>query len=284
MFALVVLASNTPVFAQVAPPPPNPQQGSVGLQGEIKGNPPKTAAVITVPGNGQVFTNTPITVAGICPKGVLVEIYKNNVFSGSVNCDNGSFTLQIDLFDGRNDLVAKVFDSLNQAGPDSNTVSVTFNTSKPTVGPRITLTTAYAKRGAIPGTTLTYPVTVSGGIGPYAINVDWGDKTNSDLMSKPFAGEIELEHIYKQAGIYNVIIKATDANGNTAFLQVVGIGNGPIQQTDKNTAGTTTVVQTHLIWWPLVLALILILIAFWLGKRQQLEQIRARLRAGLRPF
>jgi glucan phosphoethanolaminetransferase (alkaline phosphatase superfamily) len=81
-----------------------------------------------------------------------------------------------------------------------------------------------------------------------------------------------------------VIIKATDANGNTAFLQVVGIGNGPIQQTDKNTAGTTTVVQTHLIWWPLVLALILILIAFWLGKRQQLEQIRARLRAGLRPF
>jgi len=268
----------------LAPPPPNPQQGSVGLQGEIKGNPPTVAATITVPGNGQVFTNTPITVAGICPKGVLVEIYKNNVFAGSVNCDNGSFSLQVDLFDGKNDLVAKVFDSLNQAGPDSAVVSVTFNTTKPTVGPRITLTTAYAKRGAIPGTTLTYPVTISGGIGPYAVNVDWGDKTNADLLSRPFAGDFEPEHIYKQAGVYNVIIKATDANGNTAFLQVVGIGNGPISQTDKNAGGSTTITLTKIIWWPLILALILIIIAFWLGKKQQLEQIRTRLRNGQRPF
>jgi hypothetical protein len=281
---LFIFVVSLPAAAAAAPPPENPQQGSVGLQGEIKGNPPTQGATITVPGNGQVFTNTPITVAGICKTDLLVEIYKNNVFGGSVICVNGSFSLQVDLFDGKNDLVAKVFDSLNQAGPDSNAVSVTFNTNKPTVGPRITLTTAYSKRGAIPGTTLTYPVTVSGGIGPYAINVDWGDKTNADLMSKAFGGDLDLEHIYKQAGVYNVVIKATDANGNTAFLQVVGIGNGPITQTDKNVSGTTTLTQTKVIWWPLIVALVLIIVAFWLGKRQQIEQIRARLRAGQRPF
>lgn len=280
---LVIFSAGSTAFAG-APPAQNPQQGSVGLQGEIKGSPPTQGATITVPGNGQVFTNTPITVGGICKTGLLVEIYKNNVFGGSVDCANGSFSLQVDLFDGKNDLIAKVFDSLNQAGPDSNTVSVTFNTNKPTVGPRITLTTAYSKRGAIPNSTLTYPVAVSGGLGPYAINVDWGDKTNADLISKSFAGDIDLEHIYKQSGVYNVIIKATDANGNTAFLQVVGIGNGPISQTDKNVGDSTTVIQTKIVWWPLIIALVLIIVAFWLGKRQQIEQIRARLRAGQKPF
>lgn len=272
------------VSAQVATPPPNPQQGSLGLQGEIKGKPPTTAAIITVPGNGQVFTNTPITVAGICTNGLLVEIYKNNVFAGSVVCANNSFSLQVDLFDGRNDLIARVFDSLNQAGPDSNIVSVTFNTSKPTVGPRITITTAYAKRGAIPGTTLTYPITISGGIGPYAISVDWGDKTTADLMSRPFAGDLTLEHIYKQSGIYNTLIKVTDANGNAAFLQVVGIGNGPIQQNSADSSANTTVTETKVVWWPLLIALALIITSFWLGRRHQIEQIRTRLRSGQKPF
>jgi len=271
------------VAAQNAPPAQNPQQGSVGLQGEIKGNPPTTAAVITVPGNGQTFTTSPITVAGICPKNLLVEIYKNIVFTGSVVCTNGSFSLQVDLFDGKNDLIARVYDSLNQAGPDSATVSVTFNTNKPTVGPRITITTAYAKRGAKPGDVLTYPIAISGGLGPYAISVDWGDKTTADLQSKPFAGDLDLEHTYKQAGVYNVIIKATDANGNTAFLQVVGIGNGPIQQSN-NSSGTTVITNTKVIWWPLLIALVMIVSAFWLGKRQQIEEIRARLRAGKKPF
>jgi hypothetical protein len=278
------LAVTSTVSAQVAPPPPNPQQGSLGLQGEIKGKPPTTAAIITVPGNGQVFTNTPITVAGICTNGLLVEIYKNNVFAGSVVCANNSFSLQVDLFDGRNDLIARVFDSLNQAGPDSNTVSVTFNTSKPTVGPRITITTAYAKRGAIPGTTLTYPITISGGIGPYAISIDWGDKTTPDLLSRPFAGDLTLEHIYKQSGIYNILIKVTDTNGNAAFLQVVGIGNGPIQQNSADAAANTTLTETKVVWWPLLIALALIITSFWLGRRHQIEQIRARLRSGQKPF
>jgi hypothetical protein len=282
MLLLAGLVSQS-VSAQVSPPAPNPQQGSVGLQGEIKGKPPTQGATITVPGNGQTFTATPITVAGICPKGLLVEIYKNNVFAGSANCTTGSFSLQVDLFDGKNDLVAKVFDSLNQAGPDSNTISVTFNTSKPTVGPRISLTTAYAKRGAVPNTTLTYPITISGGIGPYAFSADWGDKTNLDLQSKPFAGEIIPDHIYKQSGIYNVIFRATDASGNTAFLQVVGIGNGPIQQS-SNQSNTNTVVITKVIWWPLIIALVLIIVSFWLGRRQQVEQIRIRLRKGQKPF
>jgi hypothetical protein len=263
--------------------PQNPQKGSIGLEGSIKGSAPTQGAVITVPGNGQNFTSTPITVGGICTKGLLVEIYKNNVFSGSSNCDNGSFTLQIDLFDGKNDIVAKVYDELNQSGPDSTTITVNFNANKPTPGPRVSLTSAYAKRGAIPGNTLTWPIILSGGVGPYAISVDWGDKSAPDLISRPAPGEIGLEHVYKDPGIYTVIIKATDSGGVEAYLQVVGVGNGPTQQNTQSAAsGTTT--QLKVIWWPSAVSFGLVIVAFWLGKRQQVVQIKTRLRKGQKPF
>jgi len=131
---------------------------------------------------------------------------------------------------------------------------------------------------------LSWPITISGGAGPYAISVDWGDKTNPDLISRVAPGEFNLDHVYKQAGVYNVIIKATDSKGTAAFLQVVGVGNGPIQQSAGNTNTNQVITQTKIIWWPLIIALILIIVSFWLGKRQQIEQIRIRLRKGQRPF
>jgi hypothetical protein len=124
----------------------------------------------------------------------LVEIYKNDVFAGSTNCQNGSYNLQIDLFDGRNDLVAKVFDSLNQAGPNSTTVTVFYRTIIPSTGAHVSLTSQYSKRGADPGDILSWPVTLSGGTGPFAISVDWGDKSNPDLLSQEITGNIILQH------------------------------------------------------------------------------------------
>ncbi len=282
LFVLVLLLGKQAALA--APPPVNPQSGSVGLEGQVPGSPPTTGATITVPGNGQNFTTTPITVAGICPKGLLVEIFKNNVFGGSVDCVNGSFSLQVDLFDGRDDLVARVYDSLNQSGPDSATVSVTYNPNLSAAVSRLLILTSYAKRGAQPGSTLSWPLSISGGNGPYAVSVDWGDKTNPDLISRSAAGDFTIDHIYKLSGAYNVIIRATDSKGAAAFLQVVGVGNGPIQQSTSATNGAQVITQTKIIWWPLIIAVILIVVSFWLGRRQQIEQIRIRLRKGQRPF
>ena len=261
--------------------PPGPQSDSTGVEGTIVGSPPSQAATINVPKNGQTFTNTPITVSGLCPNNTLVEIYKNNVFGGSVDCSRGSYSLQVDLFDGRNDLVAKVYDNLNQAGPDSNTVTVTFSSPIQTNGARISLTTQYAKRGATPGSILTWPITLSGGTGPYAISADWGDKTDPDLISQNVPGDINLQHTYAQAGVYKVTIKASDSQGNTAFLQLVGIGNGQIQQsTNTSGNGIITNQKTKILWWPLLLLFGLTIAAYWLGQKHQLEAIRRRLRKG----
>lgn len=260
------------------------QSGSVGVEGTIPSKPPRQAPVITSPTNGQVFDKTPITVAGLCSDSLLIEIFKNDVFAGSVQCSNGSFTLQIDLFSDRNDLIARAYDSLNQASPDSNKVTVFLRENIPNGGPRISLISEFSKRGAPPGEILTWPLSISGGNPPYAISVDWGDKTAPDLLSLDTAGAFKIQHTYNQSGVYNLIIRASDSKGGTAFLQLVGLGNGPIQQSSAKTQPAASEVS---VWVWIILAAIvlpLLLLSFWFGKRHQLQTIRDRIRRNLPPF
>ncbi len=275
---IVLLGVPRQVDAQ-APPVQNPQQGAIGVEGKIPSNPPAQGATITTPVNGQVFTNMPITINGLCPNGLLVKMFANNVFIGSVQCGNGSYTMQADLFAGRNDLVARVFDSLDQAGPDSNIVSVTFNDSSFNGSPLslLSLTSIYAVRGADPGQTFTWPMAISGGVGPYAISIDWGEEKKADLISVPIAGTFDTKHAYNNAGVYTVIVRATDKNGQTAFLQLVGVANGAVvQSTSKGGNGTTKII-IRIIWIPLLFIIPLLFVAFWLGRRYELAALRKHL-------
>jgi hypothetical protein len=281
---LLVTAAIVGLFSPARALAATSQSGATGVSGTVPSPAPSQAATIDVPRNGQSFSNLPITVSGLCPNNTLVEIYKNNVFAGADNCRNGSYSLQIDLFDGRNDLVARVFDDLNQAGPDSNTVTVNFSSAVPVGGPRIILTTQFAKRGADPGSILTWPITLSGGNGPYAISVEWGDKSNPDLISQGTPGNLTLQHTYAQSGVYKVTVKATDANGNAAFLQLIAIANGPIKQAGGAAGSSTFTVQTKILLWPLIVLFVLMIIAYWLGKRHQIEAIQNKLRKGEPPL
>lgn len=267
-----------------APQPENPQDGPMIVQGVVPSDPPTQGATIAVPSNGQTFTNIPITVSGLCPRGLLVQIFRNNVFGGAVECTTGSYSLQVDLFLGQNELVAKVFDSLNQQGPDSNIVTVTFAAGSPGAGTRISLTTPFAKRGANPGSELSWPIIVTGGTPPYAMSVDWGDSTAPDLISQQTGGTVNIKHTYKQPGVYNVTVKATDARGDTAFLQLVGVGNGPIPAGKGGDAAGSTRVQRVVIWWPLLVLFAMMVSTFWLGKRHEIELIKAKLERGEPPF
>lgn len=276
--ALLCAAAAAPVLA--ASPVENPQGGSIGLEGKIPSAPPTRGATITTPSNGQSFGRTPITVAGLCPKGLLVKIFANNVFVGSVQCTTGSYSIQVDLFSGANDLVARVYDTFDQAGPDSNIVRVTYNDAQfnPFGYSLLSLTSPYAQRGADPGQTLTWPVILSGGTGPYAISVDWGDNKAADLISQQFTGTIDLKHVYDTAGVYRVIIKATDKNGLTAYLQLVAVANGAIT---SNTTGSDSeqkpTVVTRIMWIPAAVCIVLVGVSFWLGKRYELASIRKHL-------
>jgi hypothetical protein len=283
MIGLVFLMALTPASAVALGSADPEQSDSVGVEGRISSPPPTQAATITTPSNGQVFTDTPITVAGLCKTGLLVKIFANNVFVGAVTCTNGSYSIKVDLFSGANDLVARVYDNLDQPGPDSKVIRVTFNDANyAQFGTRINLSSNYARRGANPGSQLDWPIILSGGTGPYAISVDWGDGSEPSLTTQEFAGDFTVSHIYASAGIYNVIVKASDKNGGTAYLQLVGIGNGDAK-TSVNSGGGTTIINAgdsfieRYAWWLAFLVVLLAIISFWLGTRHELSSIRRRL-------
>jgi hypothetical protein len=257
--------------------PPQTSSGSIGIQGTISSAPPTRGATIATPSNGAVFTTVPITVTGLCPTGLLVKLFANNIFVGSVFCATGSYSLQVSLFSGRDDLVARVYDALDQAGPDSNTVTVTFNDALfAEFGTQVTLSSAYAERGTPPGQELDWPIQLSGGTGPYALSIDWGDGSPTDLLSEATSGDITIKHVYKTAGIYKIIVKATDKNGDTAFLQLVGQATGATQNNSKGGSGNA-LVKIEVLWWPALLMVPLIVAAFWVGRRHELFTLRKQL-------
>ncbi len=291
MFLLATVAlAPVAVFAQS---PDNPQGGAAGLTGVVPTNPPTQGATITFPSNGQVFTTSEIEVTGVCPVGLLVKLFKNDVFAGSAQCDSGFYQITIDLFSGDNQLVARVYDELDQPGPDSNTPTVTYDDAAGVDNAleRVTLTTNFAKRGANPGDPLIWPITLTGGTGPYAISVQWGDGDES-LFTLDSSGAFDIKHVYETAGTYRITIKATDANGTTSFLQLVGVANGAVQDTpaavgsgssgaagDSGSAALTPTTGAGLrfVVWPLYIMIFLIISTFWLGRRYEIKKLKKRL-------
>lgn len=266
--SVIILGLNSNVWAA------NPTSGSTGVQAQIPSNPPTVAATITFPSNNQTITTLPLKVGGTCSGDVLVKVFSNGVFVGSTQCVNGTYSMSIDLFTGKNDIVARVYDALNQAGPDSKTTTVTFTpTGFNTSGPRVSLTSDYAKRGANPNEDLTWPIILSGGTAPYAVSIDWGDGT-TELVSRSSVGEIDLSHKYEKPGVYTVIIKVTDANGNSAFLQLVAVANGALAQDNQTSSDAAANTRVVILWWPILVAAALVIFSFWLGARSKLESLR----------
>lgn len=273
---IVVIAS--PQAALAATFPPESATGSIGLQGTISTAPPTRGATITTPVTGATFTNIPITVTGLCPSGLLIKLFSNQVFVGSTYCSNGSYSMKSDLFAGLNSLVAIDYDALDQPGPDSNVVNVTFNDSQTALfGSRVSLTSQYARRGVDPGSSLSWPIIVSGGKAPYAISVDWGDGSPTQLISQSSAGTLSPSHVYKSAGIYTVIFKATDVNGTTAYLQVIAVANGAIQSNQSSKGASGGIVKIEVLWWPALVMFPLIPAAFFIGRRHELFSLRKKL-------
>jgi hypothetical protein len=277
LLALFVLIR--PAAALTPLPTPDPKPGSFGLEATKTQPAPTQGATITTPGNGASFATSPITVNGICQTDLLVQVYDNGVMVGSVMCKGGSFSLQVSLFAGTNELTAIVYDDLEQAGPVSNSVTVTYtDTSFKAFGASITLTSSYGRRSAPTGTQLSWPLQLSGGTGPYAFSIDWGDGSAAELKSQALAGVVTIAHMYKQAGVYQVNIKVTDVNGVSAFLQVVALASGKVDGTTSSTVTKPdTTVSTKVLWIPALVALASLIPTFWLGRRSQIVSLRNKM-------
>lgn len=273
------------VFAQPASainqiPTPDPIPGSYGLSATKTQDPPTTAATITTPGNGASFGNSPITVSGICTNNLLVQVYNNGVMVGAVMCTNNSFSLEASLFAGANEFTAIMYDDLEQAGPISNIVNVTYTDANiGAFGQLITLTSSYGRRAASTNSELTWPLQLTGGTGPYAFSLDWGDSSSTELKSQSLAGLVTIAHMYKKAGIYQVNVKATDVNGVSAFLQVVAVSSGKVDSAAAGAGGGTNggAPKTTVLWAPAAVSVALLVPTFWLGRMSQLVSLHNKM-------
>ncbi len=169
---------------------------------------------------------------------------------------------------------------MDQQGPDSNSVNVIFNDAQfAQFGTRVTLSSNFARQGVNPGSVLTWPLILSGGAGPYAISVDWGDGSGAELKSVSFTGVVNITHTYNQAGVYTIVAKATDANNTSAYLQLVGVANGKISGSLNSNSNSPSNTKTVILWQPMLIAIPVIIIAFWLGRRHELYIIRRTIEA-----
>jgi hypothetical protein len=259
---------------------PGPEAGSIGLTGTVAGKPPTVAATIKTPSDGQRFSTSPVTLTGTCPADTLVEIFKNDIFAGSTTCSaTGSYSLEVDLLNGQNTLIARVYDALNQPGPDSNVVTVFYDglpaqadplNSLEFGGSQLLLNTDAVFRGIFPKQELSVPIDILGGTPPYAVNIQWGDSTNK-IVPRNDNVSFATTHAYAKPGTYQVSLQATDARDRVAFLTVAVIVNGQPAIANASTAGTTSsgIVTQLLTLWPLYTGAVAVVASFWLGERRE---------------
>ena len=268
------------VTSFVAADSPGPQAGSIGLTGTVPKKAPSIAATITSPRNQQRFTITPVTVAGTCPVSTLVEIYKNNIFAGSIPCDSkGIYSIDIDLLFGENVITAQVYDVLNQAGPISAPVTVFYDVAPGLAaslnllnfgGAQLLLITDAVYRGSFPGQTMNVPISILGGVPPFAINIEWGDSSNK-VIPRSDNSVFNATHTYKKAGTYKITFQASDAQQQAAFLTVAAIINGQpavVGSTDK-TSSKNSLLNKLLVLWPLFAISFTLVVSFWVGERHE---------------
>jgi hypothetical protein len=274
---LTAIFSYSTLVEAGTPAVPGPTSDSVSLTGSVPETPPKVAATITSPRDGQHFSISPVNIAGTCTKGALIEIYKNDIFAGSTPCDDsGKFSFDVDLLYGKNILVAKIFDVLNQAGPDSSPVTVFYDAQPPNTGSitslnlsgtQLILSTDAVYRGKFPDQMLNVPVSIIGGVAPYAVSVDWGDAGNN-VIPRGNTTVFNASHAYKKPGIFKIILKGTDSDQRVAFLQVAAFING---QPSVIAASATNKPSPNWLFLilPLLAVAVTLVASFWLGERRE---------------
>lgn len=284
--ALLLMVAVIPLIAltvSAKTPYDGPEAGSIGLTGVMPGKPPTIAATITSPASGTHTLTIPITVKGTCPPDLLVELFKSDIFAGSTTCTtSGTFSVDIDLLIGKNDVVARVYDALNQPGPDSNIVTLYYDALPNQSGPlasldfggvQLLINTDAVFRGVFPGKEMSMPLQVIGGSPPYAVNIQWGDTENT-VVPRGDNQQFRVAHTYKKPGVYEITIQASDSFGRVAFMQVAAIVNG--QPEIAETTTTKTTVNTVLVLWPLYVGIAGIVLAFWLGEKREKHILKKR--------
>lgn len=231
----------------------------------VQGPVPSQSARITSPINGAIVTVARLEVKGTCNRDSVVELLLGGAAKAAGLCaPDGSFNETMDLRVGSNLITAQSINLAGQAGPRSPGIFVTY---APTNGAAIianplSLSTEQILKGAWTGEAVQWAVRLDGGTSPYALNFDWGDGSQSDLVSQSASGTIGVSHIYNSAGNYTARVNVTDASG-----AVDSLGLLMLVHARQAIAGSGSDNSRLFIAWPLYGLVVIMAFCFWLGER-----------------
>lgn len=282
--AILLLLTVLPLVAMsrsVAIAASDPMTADNTVYAVVPGTTPTVAPTIGNIAQNTVYTqDTPVTVTGTCPDGTLVKVYKNDVFSGATLCQNGRFSVQIDLFLESNTLVVRAFTATNATGPESAPVVVRkeLSGSGASVAKQFFITSDIYYKGVGVGDTLLWPLVIAGGQAPYAVSISWGDG-KTDLISRGTDGPFDIQHTYQKPGegykgSYRVTISITDAAGNKSFIHLVSIVGGAQPSIAQSVKQGYQWSGTVRIAWQLISVSALLVLAFWLGERREMRILK----------
>jgi hypothetical protein len=145
------------------------------------------------------------------------------------------------------------------------------------------LKTSFEYKGYYVGQEVRWPLSISGGTAPYALNVDWGDGSNS-IISRKDSGQFDITHTYKAAGAdkgsFTIKVQASDSDGNYTYLEFFVIVNPSTSATGTGTIYTkpppTLGGLRQWLWvaWPAYATVSLMVLTYKLGERQELIILR----------
>jgi hypothetical protein len=256
-----------------------------------------SAATISTPSNNDTVTSNSITVTGSCPAASYVNLTINGVFSGTAMCTSGTYSILGSLSHGTNTLQVQDYNLTDQAGP--STASITVNDASvlgaSTVrgsGPLV-LTSSFTYKTYSTAENFSWPLSISGGQGPYTLSVDWGDGNKPSILTSTAAGTLNIVHHYSVNGYHVVRLQAVDAQAGVWLLQLAALITDPGSSvvpgvTTVGSGGTgglfhqqqlsQILTQTRvwlLVAWPSFIIVTLMAVSFWLGERQELQAMFA---------
>lgn len=105
---------------------------SVNISLVVPGPAPEVGATITSPKSGDRFISTLIIVNGTCKENTFVVIKVDGQLAGSTICTSaGIFILDVQIHQGKSVLSAMNYDNLNQPGPATDPVEVSYVSNNP---------------------------------------------------------------------------------------------------------------------------------------------------------
>lgn len=235
--------------------------------------------------SGAVTSVSPyVTERGIAPPfSLIVVTFHSNPLTCQTYADsNGNWSCTLDqaLADGFHDVYVT---ATTPQGQVLTLVTYHIHVSSgiaPLQPPHLAITpflvtTHYHYQVLNSGQALNLRLGLSGGAGPYAVTILWGDGKESTIARSDTA-QFSTMHTYiatdGRQQLYTVKIEVADSTGASAYLQlpelIHGSGNklaiiGSLGDDDS------FIGRWIFLAWPTYLILVLMAVSFWLGERQE---------------